>query len=256
MSSKTFAILTDIHSNIFALEGALSIIKNRKDVDQLICIGDYFALGPDPVATIKALKSIPNCIFTKGNHERYLLEKIWNDEKPDLEGMHPDDPILAEIVQNEKWTANQIGSEGVEFCKSLDISYREIVGTTLVEFTHAWYERDEQPPTMEEAINWRNNLQDKYPEIKQFIFVHGHLHVPREESIENLTILCQGATGLPFDEDQRGAIGFLTVGDSFKWDVVRFEYNQKSTIDLLEKRQPPFYKNLQNTVRYATIKND
>ena len=48
-------------------------------------------------------------------------------------------------------------------------------------------------------------------ETKQFIFVHGHLHVPRFESIENLTILCQGATGLPFDEDQRGAIGFLQL---------------------------------------------
>ena len=110
-------------------------------------------------------------------------------------------------------------------------------------------------------INGKPNLEYIMEEciqagIKQFIFVHGHLHVPREESIENLTILCQGATGLPFDEDQRGAIGFLTVGDSFKWDVVRFEYNQKSTIDLLEKRQPPFYKNLQNTVRYAAIKND
>jgi hypothetical protein len=51
-------------------------------------------------------------------------------------------------------------------------------------------------------------------------------------------------------------LGFLPVGDSFKWDVVRFEYNQNSTIDLWEKRQPPFYKNLQNTVRYAAIKND
>ena len=109
---------------------------------------------------------------------------------------------------------------------------------------------------MEEAINWRNSIQDKYPEIQQFIFVHGHLHVPREESKENITILCQGATGLPFDEDQRGAIGFLTVGDSFKWEVVRFEYNPKSTIDLLEEEQPPFYKNLQNTVKFATIKND
>ena len=63
MSTKTFAILTDIHSNIFALEAAISFINNRKDVDQLICIGDYFALGPDPIATMKALKLIPNCIF-------------------------------------------------------------------------------------------------------------------------------------------------------------------------------------------------
>ena len=86
--------------------------------------------------------------------------------------------------------------------------------------------------------------------------MHGHLHIPRQESKENLKILCQGATGLPFDEDARGAIAFLTVGESFNWDVVRFDYDSQSTIDLLEKCQPPFYKNLQNTVLYASIRND
>ena len=61
---------------------------------------------------------------------------------------------------------------------------------------------------------------------------------------------------MPFDEDPRGAIAFLSVGDNFQWDLIRYDYNKSDTIDLLEKRQPPFYKNLQNTVQYATIRND
>ena len=138
----------------------------------------------------------------------------------------------------------------------MSISNREIAGNTLVEFSHAWYERDEIPPTMDEALAWRDEIAESHPEIDQFIIVHGHLHIPRQESKENLKILCQGATGLPFDEDPRGAIGFLTIGESFNWDVVRFDYDSQSTIDLLEKCQPPFYKNLQNTVLYASIRND
>ena len=192
----------------------------------------------------------------RGNHERYLLEKIWNDDEPSLEGMPQDDPLLHEIVDNEKWTAEQIGEEGIEFCNAMTISNRQIVGNTLVEFCHAWYERDEIPPTMEEALQWRDEISRKNPEVEQFIIVHGHLHIPREESRENVKILCQGATGLPFDEDPRGALAFLTVGDSFQWKIMRFEYDSQSTIDMLEQRQPPFYKNLQNTVRYAAIKND
>ena len=78
----------------------------------------------------------------------------------------------------------------------------------------------------------------------------------RQESKDNVRILCQGATGLPFDEDPRSSIAFLTIGDVFKWDVVRFDYDSQKTIDLLESKQPPFYKNLQNTVRYAAIRND
>ena len=74
MGSKTFAIITDIHSNTSALEYALSIIEDHNDVDQIICLGDCFALGPEPENTMKILKAIPNCIFVRGNHDRYLLE--------------------------------------------------------------------------------------------------------------------------------------------------------------------------------------
>ena len=58
MDSKTFAIITDIHSNISSLEKALEIIYDRNDIDQIICLGDCFALGPEPEATLKKLKSI------------------------------------------------------------------------------------------------------------------------------------------------------------------------------------------------------
>ena len=138
----------------------------------------------------------------------------------------------------------------------MHIAYREIIGDTLIEFTHAWYQRDDIPPTMDEAIAWRDHVSNAHPEIKKFVFVHGHVHTPRNETKENLKILCQGATGLPFDEDPRGAVAFLTVGNTFEWDVIRFDYDLLSTIDLLEKIQPPFYENLKKTVQYASIRND
>ena len=105
MGSKTFAIITDIHSNTAALKHALSVIEERNDIDQIICLGDCFALGPEPEKTMKMLKAIPDCIFVRGNHDRYLLEKLWTHERPNLEGMSPDDPICKEIIANEEWTA-------------------------------------------------------------------------------------------------------------------------------------------------------
>ncbi len=61
MTSKTFAIITDIHSNISALNNALKIIDSRKNVDKVICLGDCFSLGPEPEKTLKKLKEINNC---------------------------------------------------------------------------------------------------------------------------------------------------------------------------------------------------
>jgi len=257
MGSKTFAILTDIHSNLASLREALKIIQKKNGVDQIISLGDCFSLGPDPKNTLKTLKEIPNCIFIRGNHDRYIYEKLWEEERPTLEGMDPDDPLVKDIVANEKWTAEKLGPEGVAFCKNMQIAHREIIGSTLVEFTHAWYQRDDQPPSIIEALNWRNHVSAAYPELTKFVFIHGHIHIPRKEEKENLTLLCQGAVGLPFDEDPRGSVAFLTVAEkSFQWEVVRYEYNKAETIQLLEKRQPPFYLNLKNTVQYAAIRND
>ena len=44
MPNKTFAIITDIHSNISALSEAIKIINDRENVDQIICLGDCFSL--------------------------------------------------------------------------------------------------------------------------------------------------------------------------------------------------------------------
>ena len=152
MNSKTYALITDIHSNSVALKKGLEIINTRDDIDKIVFLGDYFSLGPEPKEILDILKLETESIMIRGNHERYLLEKIWNDDEPSLEGMPQDDPLLHEIVDNEKWTAEQIGDEGIEFCNAMTISNRQIVGNTLVEFCHAWYERDEIPPTMEEAL--------------------------------------------------------------------------------------------------------
>ncbi len=256
MSEKTFAIITDIHSNASSLEIALSIINDRNDVDHIVCLGDCFALGPEPNKTLTLLQSIENGIFVRGNHDRYLLERLWEEEQPSLEGMDPYDPVCQAIVQNEKWTAEQLGNDGVEFVRKMKIAYREIVSTTLVEFTHAWYQRDDKPPSITEAMNWRNHVVDSHPDIEQLIFVHGHIHSPRDEKHENLRILCQGATGLSFDKDTRGSVAFLTINDSIRWEIVRYDYDIKNTLEKLAELQPPFYQNLINTVKYAEIRNN
>ena len=51
-------------------------------------------------------------------------------------------------------------------------------------------------------------------------------------------------------------IAILTVGDSVNWEVHRYKYAPEKVIQQLEERKPPFYKNLQNTLRYACIRND
>ena len=133
----------------------------------------------------------------------------------------------------------------------------EIIDKTFIDFTHAWYERDDKPPTIPEALAWRDSVIKNNPEIEHVALVHGHVHVPRHQVVENLTVLCQGATGLPFDRDKRGSVAFLTVKENkIFWDVKRFDYNSQITKKRLSDRKPPFYNNLKKTIKFASIRND
>ena len=257
MASKTFAIVLDVHGNLEALQTALASINARDDIDEVIYLGDYFSLGPAPKEVLDILAPMKGNVFVRGNHERYIIDKLWTQVNPTLEGMSPDDPFVKGIVEHQKWTAEQIGDAGIDFINNrTQISHREVFDSTLIEFSHAWFERDDKPPTMEEVKIWRDHLKKTNPDIEMFLFIHGHIHVPRIDENMDLKILCPASTGIPFDGITKGAIGFLTVGDVFNWEVHRFDYDLNVTIDLLEKRQPPFYKNLQNTVKFAEIRNE
>ena len=71
MASKKYAILTDIHGNLEALNKSLSIINQQKDVEKIIFLGDYFSLGPAPLEVFNILSNMPiETIFIRGNHER------------------------------------------------------------------------------------------------------------------------------------------------------------------------------------------
>jgi len=256
-SKMTYAIITDVHANIFALRKALEIIEGEEGIDRIVCMGDCFSLGSSPVETLDALNAIENIVFIRGNHDRYLVEEIWKYDRPTIEGMDPDDPVCIDIIANEKWTDDQLGEAGKQFIRQMKLSHFETVGNTYVEFTHAWFGRDEMPPTMDEAKRWRDHAANRHPETKRFVFIHGHTHVPRNEQFGNLSVLCPGSTGLPFDEDTRGVVAFLTVeGNTVNWDVRRFEYDDEAAKEHMLSVKPPFYRNLHSTLKYASIRND
>ncbi len=255
--TATFAIITDIHGNIHALDKALEIIQDQKQIDKIICLGDNFSLGSAPMEVFNKLQSLENTIFIRGNHDRYLLERIWEYDRPTIEGMDPDDPVCIDIIANQKWTADQIGDAGKAFIRDMRMSYFLNLNDAYVEFTHAWFGRDELPPTLEEAKKWRDHEQIKHTQANTFTFIHGHTHIPRNDQFGNLQVLCPGSTGLPFDEDQRGVVAFLNIKpDSVKWDVQRFEFDTEAAIEHMQKVQPPFYRNLLATLKYASVRND
>lgn len=65
------AIISDVHSNLVALEAVLADIKTQQ-VDAIVCLGDICGYGPQPLECIELIRK--NAIWTlKGNHDEALF---------------------------------------------------------------------------------------------------------------------------------------------------------------------------------------
>ncbi len=65
-------IFSDIHSNSEAIN---SVLKNIKEVDKFICLGDIVGYGADPNYCIEKIKDL-NCRCIGGNHDFAVVGKV------------------------------------------------------------------------------------------------------------------------------------------------------------------------------------
>jgi predicted phosphodiesterase len=87
-------LISDIHGNLFALETVLAELA-RERLDELICLGDVAALGPEPGAVLARLQSL-GCPVVMGNMDAWLLSP------PDLSGADELDQALV------RWHTSQL----------------------------------------------------------------------------------------------------------------------------------------------------
>ena len=104
-----YAVFTDVHANLEALEAVLAKIDElaqQEPIDQLWFLGDLVGYGPNPNECIVALRKRTNIIIA-GNHDWAAVGKI------DLEDFSAAARISAE------WTAEQLTEEHREFLTNL-----------------------------------------------------------------------------------------------------------------------------------------
>jgi hypothetical protein len=104
-----YAIFTDIHANLEALEAVLAKIDDLaqlEPIDQIWFLGDLVGYGPNPNECIDILRDRTDVIIA-GNHDWAAVGKI------DLEDFSEAARISAE------WTAKQLTEEHREFLINL-----------------------------------------------------------------------------------------------------------------------------------------
>jgi putative phosphoesterase len=98
------ALISDIHGNDVALEAVLEDIA-RRGVDQIICLGDVIALGPQPRQVLDRLQAL-GCPCVLGNHDEDFI-------RPE-----PVSELDQWALQMTEWCAAQLSTADVAYLAS------------------------------------------------------------------------------------------------------------------------------------------
>ncbi len=99
-------IVSDVHSNLEALEAVLNHAQDRGGFDRIWCLGDMVGYGPDPSACLGRLREF-DLTAVAGNHDYAAAGVI---DPADFNGA-----AHAAI----RWTADQLSADEIEFLAEL-----------------------------------------------------------------------------------------------------------------------------------------
>ncbi len=151
-----YGILSDIHSNIEALDAVLACLNNER-VDRLLCAGDLVGYGADPHLCLKRLRD-NRVDAVCGNHDRAAAGQL------SLDWFNPHARAAVE------WTAGRLIPEEKEYLVQLPLVWKD----DRVTVVHGTLEEPEQFHYVLDAAPARRciSLQET-----SLAFI-GHTHVP------------------------------------------------------------------------------
>lgn len=231
LENDLFAIVSDIHANIAALEAVLADIDGL-GVRRIVCLGDVVGYGPDPVPCAERIMA--RCKWTlMGNHDIALFEGSA--------GFNPSARGAIDWTRDLLFSAAERDPAARRRCRFLrDLPLQHEEGGNL--FVHGsprdpW--REYIFPDEARLPKARKKFREIFPRFERFLFV-GHTHIPcvitEEGFVATSTelgnqwkrppgvkaIVNVGSVGQPRDRDSR-ACYLVVEGDSVVWRRVTYD---------------------------------
>ena len=105
------ALISDIHGNSTALEAVLAELK-QSSVENIVCLGDVAATGPEPHETVQRLKHL-GIPVVMGNKDQLLLGEI-------VPRKNLQDDDMRRINEIDLWCASQLTTDDKEYMKRFE----------------------------------------------------------------------------------------------------------------------------------------
>lgn len=210
-----FAVISDIHGNLPALETVLEDARNN-NVDNHIFVGDYCLSNPYPNECIQRMRDLEKKYIIRGNEEKYLENLIGKDQTMWTDGQ----------MQISYYCYRAISTDNLNFLLSmpntLKLTYNDIdlhIAHSSAEFIDNCEHKEWSPSQVAKRYMDKNVTSDSFradicnyfdnndkfqqifKQLKPGIYIFGHSHIQWSyQSKDGKTILINpGSCGLPLD---------------------------------------------------------
>ncbi|WP_448374452.1 metallophosphoesterase family protein [Fervidobacterium sp.] len=228
---RKLAFISDIHSNLEALNAVLEDAKSKK-VDEIYCIGDLVGYGPNPNEVVEIIKEL-GIKTVMGNYDDaigYEKDSCGCAYNPGRETEVGDESI--------SWTIKNTTKENKDFLKLLPHRLTiEIEGVKIL-LVHGspinYLLEYVKPSTSSERL--RTLLKN----VEEDIIVNGHTHLMMARHIYGKTILNPGSVGRTKDGIPGATYLILYVDNGVYWyEFVHVKYDVKTVVEKIVKAGLP-----------------
>ena len=234
-----YALISDIHSNLPALETVLEDIDSQEGVDSIYHLGDLvgYAPWPNEVVALIRERGIPGIA---GNYDSTTATNYPHC------GCKADSPRGEELSHlSYEWTRAHVSPETKRFLGALPFrmdlrprgGHKSHPTLTLVHGTptlNTLYWTEDRPDSF--ASKMVNAAGAREGDLIAF----GHTHKPWHRLVEGVSFLNTGSVGKPKDGDWRA--GYVLVEADVEIGVVEFvrvEYDLERAVDAIHRSELP-----------------
>ena len=180
------AVLSDVHSNLVALE---AVLADLPDTDAAVCAGDVVGYNPWPAECVEIVRdrAIPTVM---GNHDRA-------------------------VASGTAFRFNAMAKAGVELA-------RERLSAVQRDWLAALPDERREFGGRVKVVHGHPDDPDRYTRPEEFspdllgdeeVLVMGHTHVQHHEVYDEGVVMNPGSVGQPRDRDPRAAYAILDLDD-------------------------------------------
>lgn len=213
------AILSDLHSNYFALREVLSAAREEK-INSIILLGDMFGYYPWSSETFHLLNSWAILLAIKGNHDLIVLENDSEAQSKHLayymQARYNHEDLKRNCPEALTWLAGL----GLQATIAIDDVKINICHGTPSDTANGRFYPDDI------------KVYDWFPKAGELLLM-GHSHYPLLRSVPSAGIIFNpGSVGQPRDGNPAASWGILSL-DDLKFELRRTPYDHAYTCKLL-----------------------